>query len=249
LEQARKDLEKYELIAPFDGVVRQIDFKVGDNILADDAKFVYLINPYVLEVSVLLDQVEIKNVAVGQKALVVFDSFPEQTFSGQASTIYQTPQEKSGVISYEALITLDINEIIRKTKLSAKDQEANKQLLVQNNPIFSGMTASVEIITQEALDVLLIPNLAISKTEDRKTVKLMQKGTELEQEITTGMTDGIQTEVVNGLAEGDIIVRTNIGGSQNGVANEQTSNNTSSSDATRDFMRATRNGGGGVPPP
>lgn len=266
LEQAKEDMDKYELIAPFDGVVRQIDYKVGDNLLEDEDKFVYLVNPYVLEVSVLLDQVEIVGVKQGQTALITFDAFPNQSFQGTLTTIYQTPTQQSGVVSYEALVTLNIEDIVRQMEQTAIREESvnsasgvgiraqNKLIFgagsgllasdvvsVSANPIFSGMTANVEIIIEEKRDVLVIANVAISEQSGEKTVLVLKDGQEVLTPIRLGMTDGISSEVLSGLTEGDMVILPGF----NASVSAGNGAGTNSQDPTQAFMRATRSGGGG----
>ncbi|MEI8091194.1 MAG: HlyD family efflux transporter periplasmic adaptor subunit [bacterium] len=80
LEQTKKDLEDLQIIAPFDGTLRKIDFKVGDKVTSSDEKYVYLENPNLVEVTVLLDQIDIVNVQPGMTVEVVLDSYPNETF-------------------------------------------------------------------------------------------------------------------------------------------------------------------------
>ncbi|MEI7920114.1 MAG: hypothetical protein WCH65_08450 [bacterium] len=80
LEQAKKDLENLQIIAPFDGTLRKIDFKVGDKVTSSDEKYVYLENPNLVEVSILLDQIDVVNVQPGMNVEVELDSYPGETF-------------------------------------------------------------------------------------------------------------------------------------------------------------------------
>ena len=107
LDNARKNLDKYELTAPFDGTVRKIDFKVGDNLTADEQKFIYIENPNLVEISATLDQLDIVKVSLNQEANITFDSYPDRVFTGTVSEKDSTPAETSGVTSYTITITLD----------------------------------------------------------------------------------------------------------------------------------------------
>lgn len=68
LTSANKDLEKYQLEAPFEWVIKTIDYQVWDNILSDSDKSVYIENPNLLQISISLDQVDIINVELWNKA-------------------------------------------------------------------------------------------------------------------------------------------------------------------------------------
>ncbi|MEI6673267.1 MAG: HlyD family efflux transporter periplasmic adaptor subunit [bacterium] len=76
LEQTKKDLENLQIIAPFDGTLRKIDFKVGDKVISNDEKYVYLENPNLVEVSILLDQIDVVKVKPGMKVQVELDAYP-----------------------------------------------------------------------------------------------------------------------------------------------------------------------------
>lgn len=213
LAKVRKNIEKYELRAPFDGVLRKIDFKVGDNLIIDEEKFVYIENPDLLKITILLDQIDTVKVAKGQKARIVFDALPDKTFVGQIGEIDQTPIEQSGVVSYEASLTMN------------KESER----------IFSGMTSAVEIIITEKTDVITVPNLAITSRKGKTFVQKIVDGKAEEVEVQTGMTDGKNTEIVSGLEDGDEIVKVDFSlqGQNGGDANQE-------QNAARQFFRATR---------
>ena len=65
LSQTKENVKNYEIRAPFDGTIRQIDFKVGDNLASDSSstvEYVYIQNPDLVQVDVLLDQNDIVKV-------------------------------------------------------------------------------------------------------------------------------------------------------------------------------------------
>ncbi|MBI2636523.1 efflux RND transporter periplasmic adaptor subunit [Candidatus Peregrinibacteria bacterium] len=182
LEKARRALEKYELRAPFDGVVRRIDFQVGDNLLADanETKYVVLENPDHFIVTVQLDQVDVVHVKESQPASITFDALPTNTFDGIIDTIDTTPIQASGVVSYEVKITLQPT----------------------GHTILSGMTAKVEIQTASVENALAVPNFAL-RTQGNRTFVTREDGSRIP--IETGLTDGTYTEVLSGLQPGDRI--------------------------------------------
>ena len=180
LEKTRKNISKYELSAPFDGLIRKIDFKVGDNLINEESKYAYLENPNILKITISLDQVDAVKVKTGQSAKIVFDALPNKEFVGKIEEINQSPKEENGVISYEATLTLEKNE----------------------ERIFSGMTASVEIFVNEKKDVLLIPILAVQND----TVKKKLNGEFVDVPVEKGVDNGVDVEIISGLKEGDEVV-------------------------------------------
>lgn len=187
LAKTQKTLEDYRLVAPFDGVIRRLDYQVGDNLLdTGDEKYVVLENPEFLVVTVQLDQVDVVRVKRGMQATVEFDALPGMSFEGTIDEIDSTPVESSGVVSYEVSI---------------------KMPTPADLTILSGMTATVQIVTSRAEGVLAVPNLAISRTNGRATVTL-DDGSVVP--VETGQTDGRYTEIVSGLEEGQNVVSLNV---------------------------------------
>lgn len=185
LDNARKNLDKYELTAPFDGTLRKIDFKVGDNLTADEQKFIYIENPNLVEISATLDQLDIVKISLGQKAKIVFDSYPDKEFDWIVSEKDSTPVSTSGVTSYTITITLD------KWKTN----------------IYSSMTAKVSILVESKKDILIIPTSYVEETNSKKYVLIKEKWQEVKKEITTWITDDTNIEVKKWLNIWDIILK------------------------------------------
>lgn len=222
LANVQENVDNYELIAPFDGVLRDIDFKVGDNIVSDDDKYAYIENPDILEIIVLLDQIDIIGVQEGMPATIVFDALPDKTFTSEVNKINETPQESSGVISYEVSILLER----------------------EDKSILSGMTTTVEIITEQAENVLVVPNLALSTKDGKTFVQKMENGKTIEVEVETGASDDNNTEILSGLSEGDEIMVQSFAATMT----NSSSGETNGQDSMQQLMRATNSGGGSGPP-
>jgi multidrug efflux pump subunit AcrA (membrane-fusion protein) len=68
------------------------------------------------------------------------------------------------------------------------------------------MNADVTITTASRDNVLLIPERALKTVGDRSYVTVRTRGGEDEREVTLGYRSNGQVEVVDGLAEGDVVV-------------------------------------------
>lgn len=181
-----KTADEYELRAPFDGVIRHIDYKVGDNLLdTGDTSSVTIENPDVLLVTVLLDQTDVVRVKAGMPASIVLDAVVGRTMTGTIALINPTPVEQSGVVSYQVDVRLP----------------APKDLT-----ILSGMTATVQIDTERREQVLVVPNLALRSVNGQMTV--VSNGLSLPVQI--GLSDGRYTEILSGLNEGQTVTATNV---------------------------------------
>ncbi|MDP5039075.1 MAG: efflux RND transporter periplasmic adaptor subunit [Candidatus Gracilibacteria bacterium] len=187
LENSKKSLEKYEIIAPFDGVIRKIDYKIGDNLLSDTNKSVYIENPNLMEIIVYLDQVDIINVEKNNKSYVTFDGYSNIKVQAKISNIDTTPITNSGVVTYKVTIILD-------------DENFDKKIL-------SGMTANVEIITKELNNILLIESSYILSENEKFYVNRLENNKEVKTYIEIGEIKNGKTQIISGLNKGDIIIK------------------------------------------
>lgn len=184
LQTAKEDIEKYQIIAPFDGVIVWNDFKVWDKILADDDKYVYIQDPDTLEISVMLDQVDITKIEVWMDVEMEFYSYPDRTFYWKVAKISPIPVESSWVVSYEAKLSLD----------------------TEGEKFYSWMTQNVEIMIQQKKNVILVPSIWITKRWRKSFVTVVTWNWKTETiEVKTWLTDWKNTEIVSWLKEWDII--------------------------------------------
>jgi len=186
LESAELNLEKAEIIAPFDGLVADIAVTEGKEIttamLASPA--VTVVDVGEIEVSGFVDEIDVAVVEIGQAAIITFDALPDEEVTGEVVFVSLVSTVRAGVISYATTISLE-------------DPVAGLR---------DGMSATAEVVIERRDDVLLIPNRAIRGTlENPKVVVLVDEQQE-EREISLGLTDGINTEVLSGLEEGEEVV-------------------------------------------
>jgi RND family efflux transporter MFP subunit len=186
LESAELNLEKAVIAAPFDGVVADITITEGKDVstatLATPA--ISLVDTSEIEMRGFIDEIDIAIVQLSQEANIILDALPDEEVKGIVAFISPIGTILAGVVSYDTTITLE------NTAVGLKD----------------GMSATAEVIIERRDDVLLIPNRAIwGTTENPKVVVLVDEQQE-EREITLGLSDGINTEVLSGLEEGEVVV-------------------------------------------
>jgi HlyD family secretion protein len=186
LESAELNLEKAVIVAPFDGVVSDITITEGEEIstatLATPA--ISLVDTSEIEIRGFIDEIDVAMVQPGQEANILLDALPDEEVNGRVTFISLVSTTRAGVVSYETTITLE-------------------------NPVVGlrdGMSATAEVIVERHDDVLLIPNRAIRGTKENPKVVVLVDKQEEEREITLGLTDGINTEVLSGLQEGERVV-------------------------------------------
>ena len=146
--------------------------------------------------SVNVDELDINSVACGQNAVITMDAFENKEFSGTINNVGTTATTSGGSSKY----TVDI-------------------ILNKEEGMLQGMSASAIININEANDVILIPSDAISERGGASFVytgKTDEGQLTDEIQIKTGLSDGTNVEVTEGLSEGDTVYYTVIN-SQNGT--------------------------------
>lgn len=188
LEKVKQWIKKYQLEAPFDGVLRKVDFKLGDNIVTSSSAtplYLYIENPNLVEITATVDQLDVVKLKLGQDAKIAFDSFPTLSLTGKVSDINSTPTVTSWVTSYTIKITMD------KWK----------------HPIFSGMSAKVNIIIESKSDALVVGTSFITKGRGQTSVLKRIGTTDTKTDVTLGISNPSTTEILEWVSEGDILVR------------------------------------------
>lgn len=186
--EAQSQLETETITAPFDGVVTSVNVEEGDIIPApsmSQVKIVSLIDPNSLELEVKVDEIDIPSVALEQRAIVSLDALPELELEGRVTYISPLPTVEAGVTEYNVKIGFDVPE---------------------GSGIRVGMSATADIIINERSNVLLVPNRAIKQDSQGNPVVWVMVGEQMEpRSVIVGISDGLQTEVVQGLDEGETV--------------------------------------------
>ncbi len=172
--------------APIGGVVKMIQGNVGD--LAVAGKPLVAIDDnkeWIIKVNV--SENDINKISVDSKAVLKTNGL-----EGEIST------NVSKIVP-----SVNSNTRIGLIELGPIKNEKSSML-------FSGNSAEVKIITNEAQDKLIIPKNSIKNLNNKDIVYLYIDGIVKETEIMTGITVGDSTEVINGLKEGDKIAASNL---------------------------------------
>jgi len=72
--------------------------------------------------------------------------------------------------------------------------------------LYAGSTANVSIIYRQLSNVLVVPTLAITRTNGNSYVTLDKNGVKSQRLITVGLSSGGSTQVASGLTAGDTVV-------------------------------------------
>jgi len=189
LDKANSELEKAIILAPFDGVIAAVNVKEGDKLSSMNyatTTIIELIDPTIMELEAELDEIDIPDVELNQRAIIEVDALPTLQLEGAVTYINPVSIEESGVILYEVTIGFDVPA---------------------DSGLRSGMSATADIVMDERSGVLLVPNRAIEyDDQNNPVVKVMVDEQVQEKSVVLGISDGYDTEIIAGLGEGDTVV-------------------------------------------
>ena len=204
LRTSETNLSKTVIRSPMDGVVIDRTVEVGQTVAASFStpNLLTIGDLSVMQVEVSIDEADVGQAKVGQKAHFTVDAFPDRVFEGTLAQVYYAPVTVQNVVTYTGIVEV-----------------ANK-----DGSLRPGMTANVKIITSEKKDVLLIPNSALRVKIDQAAREKKSKGATgmkrvwvlkdkkpQEVKVKLGVTDFTNTEIISGLAEGDSVIVDTVG--------------------------------------
>jgi len=179
LEQAEAALAATELRAPFDGTVLEVQVAPGENV-GGFTPLVLLADLTALEIQAEIDEIDVAEVAAGQKVEIRLDAFPGQLLESRVARVAPAASRERGATTYLATVPLPETDLALRV----------------------GMGANLKITTVEKTGVLLVPNRAVQTVGRKKIVKVFQGGALQEVEVVTGLSNESETEIVEGLWEG-----------------------------------------------
>ncbi len=199
LNSAQKDLENSYISAPFDGVVSEVKSKKGDSVSKGQVIASIVTEQKIAEIS--LNEIDVAQVKVGQKATFTFDAVPDLALTGQVVDVDSIGAVSQGVVTYTVKIALDAQDERVKTAMSVSaaiiTEAKPNVLLVPNSAVKSqGGISYVEIAEGEDKNIALVANAsgAILKNSPRQ------------QQVEIGAASDEFTEILNGIKEGDMII-------------------------------------------
>jgi RND family efflux transporter MFP subunit len=179
------------ITAPFSGVVGSVGIVEGMVLSSStsttniNSQRVAVIKGDSLPViNVSLSEVDVPNVAVGQKVTVTLDSITDKTFTGVVATVDRIGTVASNVTSYGVNIKLD----------------SGSDLILPN------MAATADIVVDTATDALYVPSTSLITQNGTTYAKTLVSGREVDVEVVTGISSDTDTVITSGLTEGTTVI-------------------------------------------
>ncbi|MFS8144191.1 efflux RND transporter periplasmic adaptor subunit [Rhizobium sp. BR 249] len=217
LQLAEVNLAKAKIVSPIDGVILTRSVNPGATVAASlSAPVLFTIAGDLkkMELQVDVDEADVGQIAVGQKAKFTVDAYPDRNFPAEIEQIRFASEVVNNVVTYKAVLSVD-----------------NADLLLR-----PGMTATADITVEAVKNTLMVPNSALRyappQTETRgrgifglfgpprqrrnagpaltgteRRVWVLRNGRPAPVVIQVGSSDGQFTQVVSGeIKENDAVV-------------------------------------------
>lgn len=211
LAKAERNLSYATITSPIDGVVISRDVEEGQTVASGfETPTLFTIAADLTQMQVVadIDEADIGGIEEGQRASFTVDAYPNDTFNGvvtqirlgdASSSSSNTSSSSSTVVTYEVVISAPNPDLKLKPRL----------------------TANVTIYILDKKDVLSVPNRALRFTPEEPLIGKndIVKDCEGEHKLWTregntftahpveiGISNGISTEIISGVAEGTNVV-------------------------------------------
>jgi HlyD family secretion protein len=168
-----------------------------------------------VRISLTISDSDVSDVEVGQSGIASFDAIENGMLPIVIESIGTNPTTTQGVVTYQAWASIRTERPAGAAGAtpSAGGRERLAAVATDAKPL-PGMNASLTIIVDQAQDVLTIPAHAIQSEGGNSVVEVQKEdGTTERVVVETGLTDGKNTEIVNGLEEGQTVVIPSTAGS------------------------------------
>ena len=217
------DLSKADIKSPIDGVVLARSVEPGYAVAAS-LQAVELLTLATdlsqLELEVSVDEADIGVVKQGQKAYFTVSAYPNRRFPAELTKVSYGATTTENVVTYTAYLQVDNQQMQLRPGMtaSATISTADKQdVLLVPNSAFRFRPKAASESDKPKMNAMMPgpPHGAASKKvkeiaqhgQASRTVYVLRDGKPVRVDVVTGLTDGMQTEIVSGdIAEGDKVV-------------------------------------------
>ncbi len=191
--KAQKNIGYAKIYSPIDGVVLSRAVDEGQTVasgFSTPTLFTIANDLTAMRVIANVDEADIGAVQEGQRVDFEVDAYPEDTFRGTVVQVRLQATTTSNVVTYQVVIDAPNPDLKLKP----------------------GLTANVTIYTLDKQDVLAVPVRALRFTPENEKYQENSVWRQLRDEtlervsVVTGVSDGVQTEILEGLSQGDRIV-------------------------------------------
>ncbi len=175
------EFQSAKITSPISGTVAMLFLDKGA-MVAPQIPIAMIANINRVKVEIQIVEKELTRIKKGQSARAKVDAYPDKTFAGRLT---------------------ELSPAINPLSKTAKGE------IIIKNPghlLKPGMFARVELIVDKHKDVLVVPNKAVLKQEDKEIVFVDAGSIARERKVKTGFKDKNYTEIISGLELGEPVI-------------------------------------------
>ena len=220
LDKAKADLDHCTITSPIDGVVISRNVDVGQTVAASlQAPVIFAIANDLtkMQIDANVAEADVGVVKVDQNVDFTVDAFPMQTFQGKVVQVRNAPITVQNVVTYDTVIGVSNPDLKLKPGMTAnvsiviahKDDVLQiKNAALRYRPPDATPVETRRTSTSRAGRPGGGRSGAGQEGRAERTVYVLPSGASHPKpvQIKTGISDGIMTEVIEGLKEGDRVV-------------------------------------------
>ncbi|MBA2622731.1 MAG: efflux RND transporter periplasmic adaptor subunit [Chthoniobacterales bacterium] len=229
LDRARTDLEHCAITSPIDGTVISRSVDVGQTVAASlSAPVIFTIANDLtkMQINANVADADVGVVAVDQAVDFTVDAFPNQTFQGKVMQVRNAPITVQNVVTYDTVIAVSNPELKLKPGMTA-----NVSIVIAHkDDVIKISNAALRYRPPDA-SAAGAPSASTGAARgarsggggrpgggaprERRLERTVYAGTGGKPQpvqIKTGISDGVATEVTEGLKEGDVVVTAQLTG-------------------------------------
>jgi len=188
VEVSKASLERTQLIAPFGGIVAEIEGELGEYVTPSPVGVATkptldLIDNTCIYIKAPIDEIDAPEVVAGLKSRITMDAFGQKEFPATVRRV--------------APYVLDLEKQARTVEIEAVFDNPQEFLL-------PGYSADITIVIDTSVDTLSVPSQAVMS--GNSVYLINADGTISEKEIEIGLSNWQRSEVLSGLSIDDQIV-------------------------------------------
>lgn len=229
LQRAQVDFSRCTIYSPVDGIVISRNVDVGQTVAASmSAPVLFIIANDLakMQINAAVSEADIGGIEEGQQVDFTVDAFPYRTFRGKVVQVRNAALTTQNVVTYDAVVevsnkdlklkpgmTASVSIVIARRDNSVKIPNAALRFRLPESVANKKTTNAAPVVAQTTGQPRASEGRSGGGNKprgERSPVRTVHvegpDGKPLAKQIKVGITDGIMTEVTEGLNEGDVVL-------------------------------------------